>query len=854
MTEYIVRTSTPAIPKFQMPPGLKGSAEAGKAVFNSIGCLGCHTNLNEVGEKWITTDLNKRLGIKPADAKAMYEKMTYNERQVYVFENLSAETGPDGNDVPRYNDGTAFRPGTPKPIFVTHGPELSGIGTKLLAGGRSEDEARAFLFDWVKDPRHHSDYTVMPRLRLTDQQAADVAEYLLAQKRTTLNPDDPWKAGLAPVDTAKLIELTGFFLRSQYSVQVATEKADDLATLKQLALDAWPDSQTDPQTAKAAVDALGDDKDTLRMVFLGKKLISHYGCMSCHAINGTQNISSPCANLSDWGQKRIDKLDFAFLDHHKVQGLQPTSKVEMVNGLSAQAANLAHELPQGGWSNAVASPVEVAWPHVEHTRMSWLTQKLHNTRVYDRGKNLLEPKRQVDPATGQPKLGADGDPIVADAGKPYDKLKMPTFYLRDDQIDAIVTFVISNRDPLVSERMIAQTNGELSKRIARGRYLTKKYNCIGCHQVELNSPPVRQYYKNDEIATKAPPSLRGEGNKIQHNWLFGFLKHVVPIRPLPVIHMPSFPLTDEETTSIAAYFNAASVEESKKLFALLDPVEKYIQEKEQSAAIAAATSAGAGAGAATTKPAAKSADADASASPGDDWYLQPSFALAAEKLRQWALARDQISPVQLNPALQSPQNLAKNYHMLLFKARFTRELYDAPYPFVASTSADDITPERFHKGEALFYEMQCLKCHVLGDSSVEGATKNPTAPNLAMAHERLQRRWVRHWVQEPPIIQAGTAMPPFFTGLPVFNLNGQPWPRSQGAPEADVKRIEAKYGDSVEQQTDLLLDFLYTAGEINYTGVQPTAASAASAAAAAPAQPAGKPETAPTTAPSPAAQ
>ena len=40
--------------------------------------------------------------------------------------------------------------------------------------GRTTDHARAWLFDWLKEPRHYSDYTVMPRLRLSDQQALDL--------------------------------------------------------------------------------------------------------------------------------------------------------------------------------------------------------------------------------------------------------------------------------------------------------------------------------------------------------------------------------------------------------------------------------------------------------------------------------------------------------------------------------------------------------------------------------------------------------------------------------------------------------------------------------------------------------
>ena len=207
--------------------------------------------------------------------------------------------------------------------------------------------------------------------------------------------------------------------------------------------------------------------------------------------------------------------------------------------------------------------------------------------------------------------------------------------------------------------------------------------------------------------------------------------------------------------------------------------------------------------------------------PGDDWWQQPAFADAADVLKNWGLTFGHIKPIEVAPGT-SPEDLRKVYRTLLFKARFTEELYNAPYPFVDSPRPE-ISDERFHLGEHFFYEMQCLKCHVLGDPNVPGANKSPTAPNLALAHRRLQRRWVRHWVQEPNIIQVGTAMPPFFTGLAIFKLDGQPWPQSQGVPPEEVKRVESIYGDTVEQQTSLLLDFLYAAGVRGYTGVQPVA-------------------------------
>ena len=95
---------------------------------------------------------------------------------MYVLENL--DQPGNGVAVGAYPDGT------PKPIFIHHGPELSGIGTKLTAG-RTPEQARGsgYSTGW-KEPRHYSEYTIMPQLRplRRSQQAMDLAEYLLSQK------------------------------------------------------------------------------------------------------------------------------------------------------------------------------------------------------------------------------------------------------------------------------------------------------------------------------------------------------------------------------------------------------------------------------------------------------------------------------------------------------------------------------------------------------------------------------------------------------------------------------------------------------------------------------------------------
>src|SRR5439155_2058039 len=98
--------------------------------------------------------------------------------------------------------------------------------------------------------------------------------------------------------------------------------------------------------------------------------------------------------------------------------------------------------------------------------------------------------------------------------------------------------------------------------------------------IDGSIPQVQQYYKPDDVIVIAPPSLRGEGNKIQHEWLFTFFKNVEQMRPklFAGIRMPSFPATDDEWTAIITYFNAASKKEAKDLKSLIDPVMKYVDD------------------------------------------------------------------------------------------------------------------------------------------------------------------------------------------------------------------------------------------------------------------------------------
>jgi hypothetical protein len=67
-------------------------------------------------------------------------------------------------------------------------------------------------------------------------------------------------------------------------------------------------------------------------------------------------------------------------------------------------------------------------------------------------------------------------------------------------------------------------------------------------------------YNTDAKAEEAwgwlPPTLHGEGRKVQTDWLHRFLLDPHPIRPAAVLRMPKFNMSSQEAQTLANYFAA----------------------------------------------------------------------------------------------------------------------------------------------------------------------------------------------------------------------------------------------------------------------------------------------------------
>jgi len=86
-------------------------------------------------------------------------------------------------------------------------------------------------------------------------------------------------------------------------------------------------------------------------------------------------------------------------------------------------------------------------------------------------------------------------------------------------------------------------------------------------------------------------------------------------------------------------------------------------------------------------------------------------------------------------------------------------------------------------GKELFELLKCQSCHVLGAIPADKPTDN-LAPDLRMAHERLQPDWIPQWLQAPLKIQPGTRMPMFWPDYPK-----SAYPQLDGSAELQIKSI-----------------------------------------------------------------
>jgi mono/diheme cytochrome c family protein len=224
-------------------------------------------------------------------------------------------------------------------------------------------------------------------------------------------------------------------------------------------------------------------------------------------------------------EKMTDKERTLELGHRSI-GKYGCYSCHNIDGFDPNRAPIGPELTKLG-----SKPIhQFGFGHehdIGHTREAWITAHLDNPRRWDHG---------------VPKVFKDLN-------------RMPNFYFKKDEIDAMTTYLLG----LVGDRVPLKGQRTLDKHLAyaeEGKAIVNKYNCQGCHKIDDWGGDITVAYEDD--LNQGPPYLIGQGHRVQTDWFYNFLQNVHPIRTYVKVRMPSFNFTNDELNKIIAYFQNAS--------------------------------------------------------------------------------------------------------------------------------------------------------------------------------------------------------------------------------------------------------------------------------------------------------
>src|SRR6185503_7562152 len=212
----------------------------------------------------------------------------------------------------------------------------------------------------------------------------------------------------------------------------------------------------------------------------GQALIKQYGCAGCHEIKGFEDEQRIGKELTVEGATPIERLDFALLTKKAEEGSDP---------LKLHAPS--EETP------AAAKEEEKPW----YNHKGFFEHKITEPSIYDQGKEK----------------------------DPKDRLRMPRPYLTPEWRNALTTFLlgsVGSEGANVPSSLFYNPEDQRRQDIQNGWWVIKKYNCVGCHQVQVGQRSVVMdlpFYQTPEGKDLLPPRLSSEGARVDPNWLLRFL-------------------------------------------------------------------------------------------------------------------------------------------------------------------------------------------------------------------------------------------------------------------------------------------------------------------------------------------
>ena len=415
-------------------------------------------------------------------------------------------------------DGEATRDEFFPQIERLNGPNLVRTGSKVDAG---------WLYAWIKNPKAFNPATRMPDLRLTDQEAADVAAYLLEQR-------DPAFEGLElpAVDAAARDELVRDYLRNNNTF----ERTEAL---------------------------LAEMDEERRNVYLGEETVRKYGCYACHELAGFEDAKPIGVELTEEGSKPVHQFDFGHVHdvphtrHDWIETKLRDPRIWDEGKEEVKNYGELYKMPHFGMSEREAEAIVTNV--LGFTKESALASRKAGqsaraaalaagrkllTHYNCRGCHLVEGKGHAilsslgDAGLLPPNLASQGARTQSDwlfgflhdpstvRTRPWLATRMPTFGFADDEINALVSYFAAGDERATFSSPPSRPADPRS--LVVGEVTFGMLQCAKCHPAGATAAGVS--------ASELAPSLLLARERLRHDWVPGWIKD--PQRWIPGTNMP----------------------------------------------------------------------------------------------------------------------------------------------------------------------------------------------------------------------------------------------------------------------------------------------------------------------------
>ncbi len=395
-------------------------------------------------------------------------------------------------------------------------PNLAGLGSKT---------SQAWLFKWLKDPKHYWKDTYMPNLRLTDQEALDISAYLIEIRNAEFDEVE------APTIKKEAIDwLTQEYLSSRLSLAETVQKMKNMT-----------------------------ERD--KKLYLGEKMVNKYGCFACHQIKGFENAQPIGTELTEEGSKPVARLDFA-LEHDIEHTLPAWVFAKLKNPRRFDRAKIKTwdeklKMPNFNFNDQEATDLVTVIQAFSKARMdAEMRRNLSAQEVaIEEGRrivrdhncigchifNLERQKEEAairatikDPGFYPPMLHGEGEKVIPSwlfnflkgpaPIRPWLNARMPTFGLTDKETVALSRmFANINNADYPFETDYFKLEAPPHELAAAGAKLFTDFKCLQCHYTGSGKP-------QREAADLAPNLSLGR-SRLRPNWIEKWLRDPLALQP-----------------------------------------------------------------------------------------------------------------------------------------------------------------------------------------------------------------------------------------------------------------------------------------------------------------------------------